>query len=248
MAFRSRRVGKGLFHTSREFEKHSENLAEIKRGLTQLERAHKQAIRHNDQAAVKAFSRMHILVLGMLAEARLRQVLADPNGFNDRERDLVGRAKSQVDRWLEALDFAFRRHYSVLMHLAVDSASVGVAPFARFEEIRKLLDGDLRPVIEDRNKAAHGQWVWRLKSGKENQFLPSRAPEVLNYCEIESRRKIIVVIGDLVHLLVVSRPGFDRHYTTLMERLDEARSGLTGADYPRFVAQLRASRRAAGRS
>ncbi|MFD6639911.1 hypothetical protein ACFWDN_29315 [Micromonospora chalcea] len=231
-----------LFRTSQEFERHSDNLAAIKRGLTQLERAHKQAIRRNDLAAVETLARMHVLAVGMLAECRLRQVLADPNGFNDRERMLVGRAKSQVNKWLDALEFAIRRHYSVLMHRAIDQHSIGRPEFLRFQEIQKLLNGDLRPVIEDRNKAAHGQWVWCLKSGKDNEFLSDPSPKILNYCEIESRRKLITIVGDLVHLLVVSRPGFDKHYDALVRRLDDARSGLPGSDYPQFVAQLRASR------
>ncbi|MFG1952336.1 hypothetical protein [Micromonospora sp. NPDC048830] len=231
-----------LFRTSPEFERHSENLAAIGRGLTQIERAHKHAIRRNDSAAVETLARLHTLMLGVMAEARLRKIVADPNGFNERERQLIWRVNTQVGRWLEAVELAFRRHYSVLTHLAVDESSLGAPVFARFQEVRGLLSGDLQPVIEDRNKDAHGQWVWRLKSRKENEFQSDRAPLPLNYCAIESRRRVIVVIGELVHLLVVSQPGFDRHYAALMKRLDESRPRLQGAEYPQFVNQLRASK------
>ncbi|MEU8253335.1 hypothetical protein AB0C06_03580 [Micromonospora inaquosa] len=235
-----------MFKTSPEFEKHSENLAAIQRGLVQVERAHKQAIRSNDQAATDTLARLHMLMLGMSAEARLRKVIADPNGFNDRERQIIWRVSNQADRWLEAVEMAFRRHYAVLMHLPVDEASLGLPTFIRFQEVQCLLSGDLRPVTEDRNKTAHAQWAWRLKSRKENDFLSDPAPAPLNYCAIESRKKLIGIVGELVHLLVVSQPGFDRHYAALMKRLDESRLGLDGAEYPKLVAQLRARKKSSG--
>ena len=222
-----------------EFSKHSENLAAVKKGLTQLERAHKEAIRSGSAPQIETLRRLHFLTLGILAEATLRKIVVDPLGFNDRERQLVWRARSQLDRWLEAVELSARRHYKVLIHKPVDASSIGLEAFDRYDTVRSLLTGQLRPVIEDRNKIAHGQWKWRLRSGQENSFLETTPPSLPNYCSLSSQAQLITTIGNLVHIFAISEPTFERDYQKLMSKLAEAQSGLDGHDYARLVAQLK---------
>jgi hypothetical protein len=101
------------------FRKHSANLVAVKKGLVQLERLHRNAIRVGDRAAVDAVARFHMLAVGLMAEARLRKILWDPTGFNDRERRLLLR-ETQMNRWEAAVEYAFRRHYSVPVHRELD--------------------------------------------------------------------------------------------------------------------------------
>jgi len=54
-----------------------------------VERAHKAAIRRNHQDEIALHARMHMLVVAIMAEARLRKIMWDPSGFNDRERGLI---------------------------------------------------------------------------------------------------------------------------------------------------------------
>lgn len=76
------------------YRKHSENARLVLKGLTQAERAHKAAIRSGQQVAIDFASRIHYMTVGLLAEALLRKLVADPSGFNDRERLLLAQERS----------------------------------------------------------------------------------------------------------------------------------------------------------
>lgn len=228
-----------MYKQSLEFRKHSENVSAVRKGLLQIERAHKQAIRTNDAPAIDVFRRLHTLTIGMLAEAMLRKIVTDPNGFNDRERELVWRVRSQMDRWSTVVELAFRRHYSVPIHLALSEAVMPHAAFVRFQDVTFLLSNELAAVIQDRNKTAHAQWIWQLRSGEDDSFKVAPAPDPPNYSVIRGMSDLILLIAQLVYILAVSEPTFAREYADLTAQLDVARSKLDGAAYPEFVQQLR---------
>lgn len=229
-----------MYRSSPEFTKHSQNLAAVRKSLTQVERGHKQAIRGGDPVALQTSQRLHLLLIGVLAEATLRKIVTDPNGLNSREQAVIWNARSQLDRWLAVVDLATRRHYGVLLHQEIDVTTVSSTAFERYEELQSLLSQDLAPVIEDRNKIAHGQWVWQLKSRKENEFKADQAPTLPNYLTLKSQSDLIVLISELVYVLAVSEKTFDRDYTELGARLAQARQGLDGAAYSDFVSALKA--------
>jgi hypothetical protein len=230
------------YPSSSMFRKHTENLNAVLAVLTRVERAHKRAIRENDQPNEHAMRTVHTLLLGVYAEARLRKILEDPTGFNDRERNLIWLERSQDQRWVAAVDFAARRHYGVMSHQSL----VDVLPtkaLNRLEAVTGLLKNDLAPIITDRNKLAHGQWVWQLKSSSEKTFLGDQTSHIYNYIALRSRFRLLDFIGRLVNVLCVSEPTFDRDFDSLMQNVDQAKADLDGARYGAFAAQLRKSRR-----
>ena len=214
----------------------SENLRAAERGLTQVERIHRDAIRRNDEPAVEFVERMHQLMVGMNAEAALCKIANDPAGFNDKERALV-LSGSQIERWEKAVELAFRRHYSVPFHLDVDENTIDSPSAGRYSEVTKILADDLASVIEDRNKIAHAQWVWLLKSKRNEVRGPAPAP--LNYIAIRARSKAIKAIAGLIYDLVVSEPTFQRDYDDHYGKIVEAHKSFDGASYPNYVVELR---------
>ncbi|MGW4743912.1 hypothetical protein ACWEPR_03795 [Streptomyces sp. NPDC004290] len=223
------------------FRKHSQNLSTLVSGLRQAERIHKQMIRQGDAPGIAFSRRMHSLMVGMVAEARLRKITHDPNGFNERERTLLAGSKSQISRWQAAVDFAFRRQYAVPMHLEIQDAGVDSAVISRHEIIMNMLDGDLRPIIEGRNKTAHGQWVWELNSSETN--FKGRAADPMNYLAISRRGEVIDNLAEIVHVLIVSEPAFQRDFDRLYGKISSLRSVIDGSDYPKFEANIRSSAR-----
>jgi hypothetical protein len=207
-----------------------------------MERAHKQAIREGNTPCEYAFRKVHTLLLGVFAESLLRKIIADPTGFNDRERILIWREKSQDQRWLSAVDFAARRHYQVPIHKPLaDALPIDAAD--RVSSVSQLLRTQLSPVITDRNKLAHGQWVWQLQSRKEDAFVASQAAYDYNYVALDARLRLIDAIGRLVNILSVSEPTFQRDFDALMVEIDEATINLDGASYIQFARALQARKR-----
>jgi hypothetical protein len=227
------------------FRKHTDNLRAVKAGVTQAERAHKDAIRRGDEAATEFAARIHQLMVGLLAEAELRQIVSDPSGFNDKERGLIGSERSKELQWKRAVELAIRRHYSVPIHLEITDANTAAGVRAQYLSIIDLLEGDLSAVIGDRNKLAHAQWKWRLNS-KETDFLGGSAPSPLNYLASRRTGELITLIGRLVYTLTVSEPTFQRDYSTIYLEISTLRLRIAGNDYSDFAKDLRSRRRPGG--
>lgn len=219
------------------YRKHSQNARLVTKGLTQAERSHKAAIRSGQAVAIDFAARIHHMTVGILAEALLRKTIADPAGFNDRERKLLTQERSQLDRWKRAVDLAFRRQYGIQVHREIDTQSAGSVIAGQYNGILDLLDADLAEIIEDRNKIAHGQWGWLLNS-RETAFTGA-APPALNYRAIAVRSELVREIEAVIRDLVVSEPTFARDYQSRYAQIQHLRAQLAGPDYPDLVDQLR---------
>lgn len=221
--------------TKRIFQRLAENSRSVEQGVVQAERAHKEAIRSNHRPAIDLQARVHMLLVGLMAEARLRRTLFDPAGFNSLERSLIMHDPSQLGRWKAAVTYSFRRHYVIPVHL--DVATVLTSPGReQYLTLIATLDHDLKPIIEDRNKAAHAQWEWLMNSHETD--VTGRAARPMNYLQIHRRGLIIHLMDDLVHTLAVSEPTFQRDFDSTYGRLQTLRAGLSGRDYRSWASTL----------
>jgi hypothetical protein len=184
---------------------------------------------------------MHQLMVGMLAEAHLRKIVSDPDGFNPKERRLLSQERSQLDRWLRAVELAFRRHYSIPIHLDINASTSTAVASSQYTNLNSLLRNDLNNVIQDRNKIAHGQWEWFLNNN-ETAFL-GHAPLPLNYLASHRRSAVIKNLAGIIHALVVSERTFQRDYASFYQNITDMQSKINGADYPAFTLSLRTRRR-----
>lgn len=235
------------FPSTPEYQKHAANLAEVRKFRVQIERIHKNAIRRGAQPEILALSRTQFLTIGIEAEAILRKIVADPTGFNDTERNVIWSTRSKVDQWLKVLELAFRRHYRVLLHRPLDSVLAPI-PLIRYQQLSAVIDDDIRPIIEQRNKIAHGQWAWHLRSGKENEFSAGGPHNSTpDYLTLSHTSKMLEEIGQLVLALVVSRPTFEREFNNGYIRFDSHRTAIAnnsgGQDYQQFAGSLKATKR-----
>lgn len=233
----------GSFFRSAEFSKNSENLAEILRVSTQLDRLHKLAIRRGSQPEVGAMAETQYLYLGIEAEARLRKIVSDPTGFDEADRIEIRSPKAQIDRWLKAVNLSFGRHYDAWQENRLAVGSLPGTVRQKHASIRDMLHVELRPVIENRNKVAHGQPLWQLKSGSDQDFKTTSAPLVYgDYWDLKYRRAMLSAIGDIVLTLVVSLPTFERDFQKYLTAFESARSRIEansdGSQYQAFTASL----------
>lgn len=215
------------YPTTDEFQKHAENHSAVSKSLTQVERLHKAAIRRNSGPEVDTLGRLYYLTIGIWAETSLRKIVSEPTGFNENEVGIIWSERSKIDQWKKAVDLAFRRHYQVLLHLPLDPSTLGPRS-ADQQQVADLLEHDLRPVIEGRNRVAHGQWIHHLKSRSETDFV-SGGPHgsAQNYWDSWCQKRLLSGISELVLALAVSRPAFERDFPAIMTGIREAKADLT---------------------
>ncbi len=109
------------------------------------------------------FVRLYALLLGAWAETILKKLLYEKNGFDNIARNKICSEHTQLDKWLKAVEIAFRQHFAI-SHAPLSKLTLPFSFFSRYEELKDILDKDLRSIIEIRNKLAHGQWIYPFNS------------------------------------------------------------------------------------
>jgi len=204
---------------------------------------HKAAIRRNSAPEIRAMAECQYLYLGIEAEARLRKIVFDPTGLAEAERILVFAAHSQIDRWLRLVDVAFSKHYQGAAAVRVDESALTEVASKRYNRIVTLLHEDLRPIIENRNKIAHGQSEWQLKSGSDGKFKKEAARiDFGDHWNLTNLRDALEAIGEIMLALVVSRPSFERDFDRFFSSIQQAKNNLSanhdGSEFRRFARSL----------
>jgi hypothetical protein len=218
---------------------HCANLREVTRGLERVEPNARRAISSRDEATLHALIRLYALLLGAWAECRLKKLLYEPSGFDAAERTRIRALPDQHSRWNVTVEIAFRKRFN-LPHAAISSTTIPFTAAARYSECQLLLQDQLRPVIELRNKFAHGQWAYLLNNNEDDVSTAQMgAFKQENLMTLQCKRDLINHLAALINDLVVS-VAFDRDFDAHYVRIAHTRSRLSTQAYSDYANRLRA--------
>ena len=239
----SERPSPGQYPRSDEYSRFSENLRSTRRARNALDSLHKAAIRRNSAPEIETLAEVQYLYLGIEAEALLRKILFDPTGFSLEERLQLLNERSQINRWLAVVSAAFSKHYLGTLINQLDIKQLEPDLRNRYQSIRDMLDLQLRPIIEDRNKLAHAQAIWQLKSGSESDFKSMQSKISFgDHWNLTYLQKSLSLIGEIVLILVVSKPTFERDFASLIHKFAAAKQNVednsNGAMYEKYKQSL----------
>ena len=175
-----------------------------------------------------------MLLLGAWAENRLRKLVFEPNGFTAVERSRIDAAITQLECWKCALELGFRRRHQLpYAHL---EAALPITSRARYQILYDILNNDLRPVIEARNKLAHGQWIRPLNNSNDD-FSPHIAASINgeNALTVKSKKRILESLARLIHDLVAGNDAFERDFDTHYQSLENAKRDITTRSYDKWL-------------
>jgi hypothetical protein len=221
------------------YELHVANLRAVADGLGRISLALRHAIAVEDDRSSYALLRTYALLLAAWAECRIRKLLYEPNGFPDQDRHRIIAAPTELDRWTLTTELAFRRHYAV-PQATLSEETLPHSVFARYCSITDLIDKDLQPVIQLRNKLAHGQWAYPLNdTGDDVAQAQMDALRTETLLTLQFKRSLLNGLSHIVNDLVVSRPAFERDFDHHYKLIVEARRNLRTRSYERYVSSLR---------
>lgn len=214
---------------------HVANLRAIETAIDKVASTLRDAISRNDTKVIESFVRLYALLLASWAECRLRKLLYEPNGFSDAERSHIKGKGKQIERWLATIEVAFRKHYNI-PSAVLSNATLPHSAWARYESVIQLVDIDLRPVIELRNKLAHGQWEYPLNDEEndvaQNQMNVLRNENLLS---LQFKKSLISTLSDIVNDLVVSPPTFERDFDHHYHLIVQTRRNLNTRSYTTYA-------------
>lgn len=222
---------------------HVENLRELERAVVQTARLAKAEIARRDpQQSLRSLLRLYSFLLGAWAECRLRKLLYEQYGFDEATRDHILAATTQLVQWERTVDQAFRKHHGI-SKAELNGKTLGISHAARREALHSALSGELRIIIEIRNKLAHGQWVYPFNNtGTDVESDKYTLINKENLQSLQFKYSLLRHLSDAVHDLVVSPATFERDFDTHFRHLDQVRINLSVKNYANYEKSLILSR------
>jgi len=217
------------------YEFHVANLHAIEIALDKVALTLREAIAKNDFKMIASFMRLFALLLASWAECRLNKLLFEPKGFTESERSGITAKGIQIERWLAAIDTAFRKHYNI-PNAVLSFATLPHSAWSRYESVVQLVNIDLRPIIELRNKLAHGQWAFPLNDdGNDVAQAQMDALRVENLLSLQFKKSLISSLSGIVNDLVVSRPAFERDFDQHYQLIVQTKRNLVKRSYTTYA-------------
>ena len=103
-----------------------------------------------------------------------------------------------------------------------------------------MLKDELQPIIELRNKLAHGQWIYLLNSeGNDIAQTQMNKLRVENLLSLQFKRNLITYLSSVIHDLVVSKPTFERDFDNHFRAIIETKRNLLHRNYDDYVEKMR---------
>ena len=219
---------------------HVRNLRVIDGAMRRVARACRGAISRADEPSVASFVPVYALLLGAWGECRLRKLVYEPSGFDQTEREAILCKPSQLEQWQLAVELAFRKQYGI-PKASLTNDTLAHSAHSRYAELGDLLATDLRPVIELRNRLAHGQWAYPLNhAGDDVAVEHMRALRSENLLSLQYKKTLLGHLADAINDLVVSRPAFERDFDAHFRGIVATRRDLVKRDYDGYAAGMRA--------
>lgn len=220
------------------YKYHVENLRSLEIALKNTATSVRKAISEENTKAINCFVRLNALLLGAWAEIRLNKLLYEQNGFTMTQRNFILSQPTQLKKWLKAVEVAFREKYCVPSANLTDSTLTFTA-HARYSSLTNILKRDLRPVIEIRNKLAHGQWIYPLNNKGDNieqeKYLQLNNE---NLPSLQYKLSLLSSLADILHDLIVSLSTFERDFDTHYRQISTTKLNLDNRKYEIYSAML----------
>lgn len=220
------------------YRAHVQNLRAVDVAFERVIRELNSSLARSDEKTSSALLKTAMLLLGGWAENRLRKLVYEPNGFSSVERNKIDSAPTQLDSWTTALELGFRRRHAI-PHAAL-SVALPLTPRAHYGALTAVFDTELRPIIEVRNKLAHGQWARALNSENtdfstiHNQQINSE-----NAHSVKCKHRILESMAQLIHDLVAGNHAFERDFDKHFRKLEMAQRDITTRSYQSWLDQMR---------
>jgi len=220
------------------YKVHVTNHRAVGAACDQVYRQLKHMLASEQREISDSLLKLFLFLVGTWAEVRFLKMLHEPSGFNEADRAAVLEKQTKLDQWNFALELAFRRKYNV-PRAPLSQHSMDVTAYHKYREIKTLIDNDLRPIIEIRNKLAHGQWARTL-----NNEMTEYSPENMRILALENaltangKKLILERLSNLMNDLVASR-AFDRDFNQHYRSLIQAKVNLSKRSYETWLDGLR---------
>lgn len=222
------------YQPTKKYKQHTANLRAVDEAFKEAVAVARSAIRDQKNDLEEAQSKLCGLLLGVWAETRLSKLLNEQNFFADDERDRYFGIDNLFDRWTAVLEHGFRKHYRARQ---LSEASLGHGAFHQFCTLRQHLEFHIKPILEIRNKLAHGQWIYPFASNSPNGEVVQEkylALKNINIHSLNLQYLILKHLSDLIFLLLANKTAFQRDFDNSYSKISDQVRRLESQSYQTY--------------
>lgn len=216
------------------YKYHVANLRSLQIALDNTALSARKVIAEQNVEATASFTRLYAFLVGAWAETRLQKLLNENGAFDEGTKGKVLSQSTQLDQWIKTVELSFRHHYKV-PHAVLSAQTLPHSSFQRYTSLITLINDDLKPVIEMRNKLAHGQWIYPLNSGctelEGSKYMLINGENLLS---LQYKRELISTIAEIVHDLAVSCPTFERDFDSHYKQIMHTKANLANREFAKY--------------
>lgn len=220
------------------YKAYVKNLRAIEIAFERIMRELNGSLARSDEKTSDALMKTTMLLLGAWAEIRLRKLVYEPSAFSQHERETISAATSQIESWRKAIELGFRKRYT--LPKADLNVSLPITARSRYRTLLIILEDELKPIIEVRNKLAHGQWSRTLNSANDDfsQEMMARISRE-NALTVKFKKRLLNYLAQLIHDLVAGNDAFERDFDLHFANLEQARRDIAKRPYLSWLTSMR---------
>lgn len=217
------------------YHEHCENLRLIEGAISSVQRTLREYISKSDDKNSEIYTKILAYLINCWADVRIIKLVYEKNAFNDSEMTQIIGQRSLNDKWKTSLEIAYRKSFPIPNDTQINDT--------RYSMLLDIIDNQLLPSAQIRNRLAHGQWKFAFTNSLQNinQDLTNKIRDD-NILQIQLRHKIFKNLSQLIHDLVVSTPTFDRDFSDNFNKIEEKKHQMTNKKYEIYVNTLIAKR------
>lgn len=213
------------------YHEHCENLRLIEGAISSVQRTLREYISKSDDKNSEIYTKILAYLINCWVDVRIIKLVYEKNAFNDSEMTQIIGQRSLNDKWKTSLEIAYRKSFHIPNHTQINDT--------RYSMLLDIIDNQLLPSAQIRNRLAHGQWKFAFTNSLQN-INPNLTNKIRddNILQIQLRHKIFKNLSQLIHDLVVSTPTFDRDFSDNFNKIEEKKHQMTNKKYEIYVNTL----------
>lgn len=222
------------------YKYHVANLKELELALNHIERLAKKEIATKDaQNSLTSLLRLYTFMLGAWAEVRLKKILYEFQGLNDEERTFILNKSKQIEQWQAIVELSFRKNFQIpKADLEQNLKRKDIAAYQKYIEINRLINEDLRIIIEIRNKLAHGQWKYPFSQECKIDTDKYQLINKENLLSLNFKYKILKTLAEMIHYIIISPKTLDRDFNHYYRKISGLKNQLDNRKYETYKNSL----------
>lgn len=219
------------------YRQHCENLKELEGAIGLVELDLRRYISTEQEQNVYRYTKLLSYLITCWTEVRILKLTYEQNAFSQNEIDFIISCTLE-NKWISALEIAISKAYGINRNGDI-SQQLGFTPRKYYEEIKNLIQIDLVPSIEIRNRIAHGQWKFAftsdLRSLSQNHTQQIRTENIV---ALQLKKNLLTGLSQLIHDLAVSPTTFERDFDRNYKYIEQNKRNLHRRNYQNYKTKM----------